>query len=599
MFKRIFLSFISLMIFFAPYYIYGDSTKTLLLIVSESNWEEFVSSPFISNFIPRSSIGSMSIRTNHQNKRIEYYGTINAGRRWNYYELNDMGAVDNGLGDYLNQSGLSTAFFSDKDELIKIIENQYGKTSYKTEDFEELYSDNNKKTLLKSDIILIDMDLYKGEENQEFLIDFIENRPIRLYIFCPYSQDNKLTPFLLYDSKEAYPGLIRSTTTRREGIITNLDIAPSILSYYGIDSSTMVSKGIESYYTKDAYKKIIKDLEKICFLNYYRSDIIKNYIIFLITTLIIYVLLEKIDNKILNRFYDSLTIFALWLPVLFMMTFIRNINFVYGLFIVFFLLIIILLNKFPYEKILKFTALGVFIILVFDSIFNSFLQQNSFLGYDPVIGARFYGIGNEYGGIILGSFYLLIYFISNSSYFMIISLALHFFLAIILGMPFFGANFGATISLFAGMILFCIQYCKNYNIKSLSLLFIIIIVFFIIWIFIDNFLIEEKSHLGQMIFQSTNGNINVFIQVIWRKLIMNLQLIRYSLWSKLLAFSLIIMTIKFDLNNDFLRMLAVPFIGAIIAGIIFNDSGILMGSASSIYFVFPYLRSCSLYNVEK
>jgi hypothetical protein len=130
-------------------------------------------------------------------------------------------------------------------------------------------------------------------------------------------------------------------------------------------------------------------------------------------------------------------------------------------------------------------------------------------------------------------------------------------------------------------------------------LFIIIIVFFIIWIFIDNFLIEEKSHLGQMIFQSTNGNINVFIQVIWRKLIMNLQLIRYSLWSKLLAFSLIIMTIKFDLNNDFLRMLAVPFIGAIIAGIIFNDSGILMGSTSSIYFVFPYLRSCSLYNVEK
>ena len=68
MFKRIFLSFISLMIFFAPYYIYGDSTKTLLLIVSESNWEEFVSSPFISNFIPR-SIGSMSIRTNHQNKK--------------------------------------------------------------------------------------------------------------------------------------------------------------------------------------------------------------------------------------------------------------------------------------------------------------------------------------------------------------------------------------------------------------------------------------------------------------------------------------------------------------------------------------------------
>lgn len=111
MFKRIFLTITVLIFFFMADKSYGESTKSMLLIVTESSWDAFLASPFISSFIPESSVGSMNIRTNHQNKIIEYYGTINAGRRWSYYEVNDMGAVDKGLGDYLNQSGLSTAFF--------------------------------------------------------------------------------------------------------------------------------------------------------------------------------------------------------------------------------------------------------------------------------------------------------------------------------------------------------------------------------------------------------------------------------------------------------------------------------------------------------
>jgi hypothetical protein len=72
---------------------------------------------------------------------------------------------------------------------------------------------------------------------------------------------------------------------------------------------------------------------------------------------------------------------------------------------------------------------------------------------------------------------------------------------------------------------------------------------------------------------------------------MNLQLMRYSLWSKLLAFSLFAVTIKFNLKNDFLKKMAFPFIGAMAGGILMNDSGIVLGAAISIYFVFPYLRS--------
>lgn len=589
MFKRIFLTITVLIFFFMADKSYGESTKSMLLIVTESSWDAFLASPFISSFIPESSVGSMNIRTNHQNKIIEYYGTINAGRRWSYYEVNDMGAVDKGLGDYLNQSGLSTAFFSDKDELIKIIENQYGMTSYRTNDFEKLFSDDNKKILETADVILIDMDLYCTKENQDFLLDFIKKRHVRLYVFCPYHVENKLTPFLFYDSRKLYPGLITSATTRRQGIITNLDIAPSILSYYGIDCSSMVSKGIEIQYIPDAYKKLNHLLEKIEFLNYYRSNIIKIYNFFLISLLIIYFFLEKRNHYMFNIIYDAFIIFALWLPVLFMLTFIRNIYFVCTLWLLFFILVYWMLNHFSYDIVLKYSSLAIFIILVLDSLLGSHLQQQSFLSYDPVIGARFYGVGNEYGGIIIGSLYLLLYFVSNSPYFVIISLAVQFFLAIILGMPFFGANVGATLSLLTGMISFCIHYSKK-KMKS-PLFYLTITAFVVFWIFTDLFFVEEKSHLGQMVFQSINGNFRIFTQMIWRKLMMNLQLMRYSLWSKLLAFSLFAVTIKFNLKNDFLKKMAFPFIGAMAGGILMNDSGIVLGAAISIYFVFPYLRS--------
>lgn len=41
-------------------------------------------------------------------------------------------------------------------------------TSYRTNDFEKLFSDDNKKILETADVILIDMDLYCTKENQDF-----------------------------------------------------------------------------------------------------------------------------------------------------------------------------------------------------------------------------------------------------------------------------------------------------------------------------------------------------------------------------------------------------------------------------------------------
>ncbi|MCK9927166.1 hypothetical protein MXD62_08295, partial [Frankia sp. Mgl5] len=41
--------------------------------------------------------------------------------------------------------------------------------------------------------------------------------------------------------------------------------------------------------------------------------------------------------------------------------------------------------------------------ILFDGFNGAEAMRRSYLGYDPVIGARFYGLGNEYEGILIGS----------------------------------------------------------------------------------------------------------------------------------------------------------------------------------------------------
>ena len=41
--------------------------------------------------------------------------------------------------------------------------------------------------------------------------------------------------------------------------------------------------------------------------------------------------------------------------------------------------------------------------ILIDLVNASYLQKQSILGYDPIVGARFYGIGNEYMGVLIGS----------------------------------------------------------------------------------------------------------------------------------------------------------------------------------------------------
>src|SRR5699024_4634171 len=48
-------------------------------------------------------------------------------------------------------------------------------------------------------------------------------------------------------------------------------------------------------------------------------------------------------------------------------------------------------------------AFLIITIIAVDSIFGTYLMKNNIMSYDALIGARYYGIGNEYEGVTVAS----------------------------------------------------------------------------------------------------------------------------------------------------------------------------------------------------
>ena len=43
------------------------------------------------------------------------------------------------------------------------------------------------------------------------------------------------------------------------------------------------------------------------------------------------------------------------------------------------------------------------LVIVIDCIFGTYLMKNNIMSYDAIIGARYYGVGNEYEGVSIAS----------------------------------------------------------------------------------------------------------------------------------------------------------------------------------------------------
>lgn len=443
-------------------------------------------------------------------------------------------------------------------------------------------------------------------------------------------QGKMLAPFFSWSTDQSN-GLLLSTTTKQAGIVANLDFLPSIIHYFQLEQPDYLpGKAIQPSNATTQFDIGEEGLEIrpwLDFLDYLfliyeaRRDVITTYIVIVICLLLLttgYWWLDRTRTEATKGIRITIggilfsPLYFLWLTPL-----IRWLSEWQWISILLLLSILTswLLTFLCTEDSLYLAVIGLantFAILL-DLWQGSARMMRSFLGYDPIIGARFYGLGNEYAGILLGSSLLGVialyvwlsrqkvfsgtYEQRNKRLFLGLTSIFYAFIVFMIAAPAYGTNVGATIaSFFTYGIAIVTLFSLGWNLKwilSGCVGFALLLAGFV-YLHMN----VEHTHVGAALELIFSGDIHSFMGIVKRKWEMNMKLIRVSLWGKLFVTSLLVLVIiMFRLKkinspafsqDVWFQGFRIIIVGSLLI-LLVNDSGIVAAATMMIYVTFPFI----------
>ncbi|MFS0558900.1 hypothetical protein [Brevibacillus sp. 179-C9.3 HS] len=430
-----------------------------------------------------------------------------------------------------------------------------------------------------------------------------------------------LSPLLIWSDKGS--GLLTSATTRQSGLISGLDIVPSVLAWLDVPAP----KGLAGHvirFEKGSDLSVLQDqVGEIHHTYATRPAVLYTYVMLQIVTVGCAVLLwlfgrkrEGVSLLRLRRGIRLALLALLWFPVLLLAESLLDWQ-TSGAVVLGGLIMAALIAAFWQEahslSRIMLTVSGVTTaFLLVDGWTGARLMRQSYLGYDPVIGARFYGLGNEYEGVLIGSTIMLVASLyerlrggqqewyRENKWLPAVSIATYSVVLYYMVAPSLGTDAGGFL---AGLIGFSVALSRlegwRIGKKGLLLLAGGLIVGVCGLMAISLMSDQPLTHVGRISQQIVQGEWSEVGQMIERKLAMNLRLIRISIWSKAFVVSLIALGVLTLKNDRFLRHLAkdTPYlvkgfagvIAGALAGLILNDSGIVTAATCMTFLVVPAL----------
>ncbi|MCR4430876.1 MAG: phosphoglyceromutase [Tepidanaerobacteraceae bacterium] len=423
----------------------------------------------------------------------------------------------------------------------------------------------------------------------------------------------KLTPVIACG--DAVRGtILTSPTTKRDGIITNTDLAAQVLNYFGIPRDSTMT-GHEFIYKNMANSlEYIYRLNAITVFNYkIRPAVVKAFIGIIVAGLILAVIFILCARKYLIYLRHMLVAIMI-APGLFLILPLLQPWDASRLALGILLLAatsIASLSYFLKENLSIFAVclLGSSSLIILDTWLGNPLMKVSIFGYDPVGGARFYGIGNEYMGLLLGSAIIgtaaiVDKFRHHEKTAKLLSI---FFLAVVLftlAHPALGTNVGGAMAALVGFGAFAALLFKE-KLSAADIVKIgasLVILLLCLFIFDSTRPQDAQSHIGQTGALIRQSSIAALLLIFKRKLLMNYKLIRYSNWTLALIAMMAVLGMLFIWPVGILkqifrrhRHLYFGFVAGIIgtaAAFVFNDSGVVAAAISMIPIGMPLILLC-------
>ena len=469
---------------------------------------------------------------------------------------------------------------------------------YRLEKFGETMSPTVRQKMRQQ--ILMELDAFLGQ----VLSRAGENRLVMLTSTSGgLPEEEGLFPVLMYQSSEKQPGLLTSSTTRRTGMISNIDLAPTLLDRMGVEiPDEMLGRPMKVVTGNNGM--FWSTVDRVESINRLRPSVLYSYI--LIQMLVLVTGLTLILKNGRGRgWMESVFLAVMLTPFLFLI--LSDVTagswwMVSGTLVLTGLAFSKVLTRASTLPLLFWAGLLGFLPVVVDGLLGGPLIRHSFLGYDPIKGARYYGVGNEYMGVVLGSSILACaaWLERRPSFSLRVRLGVGLFffaLLVFFAAPFWGTNAGGALASAVG---FGVAYLRFFKAKwsrratlkmmGMAAIGILTLVALNVW-----FPVESPSHIGKALSDLQGGNFEEIVQVINRKLEMNLKLIRFSSWGKVFLLSpvgdggarfrpaggLKMLTQRYpQLFNGFTAILA-----GSLAALAFNDSGIVSAATAIVYVV--------------
>jgi hypothetical protein len=406
---------------------------------------------------------------------------------------------------------------------------------------------------------------------------------------------NLLAPIVIY-SREYPPGLLVSGTTRWPGLVANIDLLPTLASIARLNNSnSFAGKTIKCIPMSDSIAKLRHLNEQLIMINANQRPMLDWYLGIISFCWIVgwfsIVYLKK--RRIGDWLISGVT--AIPFTLIILPLFPANSWQVAGLLGVTLILTAILtLLKAVDTRILILSGL-IWMALMIDQLFGWHLIRFSALGYNAMAGSRYYGLGNEYLGILLAVALLFTHLLTRKTTYKwpaTIILGLTIF---ILSWPQFGAKFGGILAGTAG---FAYYLAKLYHLKLtssklwLSLLGCCLVLLSIGWW--DSMRpSDSQTHIGRFLHLFFSKDFGQIGQIIVRKTIMNLKLTIFSPWIRiiLLALALGILNRWLTAKNMIQPEDTLVWQSILVAGLaayLLNDAGVL-AFATCLAYAFSFI----------
>ncbi len=414
-----------------------------------------------------------------------------------------------------------------------------------------------------------------------------------------------LTPVIVY-KPETSKGLLSSNTTRRMGLVSNVDFLPTVLSYYEFDDKfnnvgfTTVETADNSLKTLNQKLNLFQQLRQnrnplhYLFMGLAFMTIVIGFLIYIgqrqkLLPYINYLIFSTLSIPIIFLFIGYTGYFSVMATILISLAAALTTGFLLGYMI-----------KNPVHVLTLLTGITA-LLLTIDCFLGSSLMLLSPLGSDAIAGGRYYGIGNDYMGVLIASSIIFLALLLEKIPVKPLAKALTaviplIIVSIAIGHPQYGANVGGLITAVVTTgVFFLVMLESKISLKKLAIIGFAAILGVLIVARLDAVFSSNPSHAGKAINSLFMGGPEILTGIIATKLSILGSTLYNSSWSIILLISIITLIVSWLKSpvvmanilkgqNSTRKAIIILLISSITV-FLFNDTGVIACALIILYLI--------------